>query len=263
MWLKIFPIIIFLIIIPVVSADFQCQLREGSCPVQEKCILKQYQANNSHVGTCNSTYNYSICCTEIALVKYDRGECTEGGKIVSIYQLNNSHVAQRNYFDIKVCARFQNDDVIANIRNGCNSDEVALFTLYQLNDSHIGDLHYQPTNTICIQNPPVHSGSLSMGVPYLITNDTNITMNVSPTENYTLEVGKWCNFDWECQSGKCIENVCAGKKSVASQILSYKDVLLFAGSGLTFISYLIWINLRKKKKIKTIYTEKERGKTKY
>ena len=85
---------------------------------------------------------YSLSCAI-------RANCNADEKcLFSLYNTENSHVGNCNYFDYKLCC----DEIInAEIKDSCISNEAAILSLYQENDSHVefGSENYQ--KKLCIQ----------------------------------------------------------------------------------------------------------------
>jgi len=122
-----------------------------TCSTGETCIFEVLdQENNTHVGSCDSTYTTRVCCTELSSVAI-RSSCNadEGG-IISMYQTSNSHAGRRDYYSNIVCAKNTTNPIVANMRSSCLARETCAFTVFQQNNTHVGRCGYYSTS-VCIQ----------------------------------------------------------------------------------------------------------------
>jgi hypothetical protein len=82
-----------------------------------------------------------------ALVCAIRDACFPGETcIFSVYQVNNSHVAECGYYPYSVCC---SDVTSSAIRTTCIGDENPILSVYQLNNSHVARLGYYGLN-VCV-----------------------------------------------------------------------------------------------------------------
>ena len=129
-----------------------CTFRSTACSGSENCTFKVFQENDSHVGTCDSNYPISVCCTEITSATI-RSSCnSDEGGIASMYATSNAHAGRKDYYSNIVCAKTANNPVVANIRGDtdCFSRETCAFTMFQQNNTHVGRCTYY-SNRLCIQ----------------------------------------------------------------------------------------------------------------
>ncbi len=132
-------------------ATSTCTFRT-SCNSGETCLFEVLQENNTHVGSCDSTYTTKICCTEIDSVAI-RSSCNANeGAIVSMYATSNSHAGRKDYYSNVVCARNTStgNPVLATMRSSCLARENCAFTVFQQNNTHVGRCGYYGTS-LCIQ----------------------------------------------------------------------------------------------------------------
>ncbi len=121
-----------------------------TCNGDETCIFEVLQENNTHVGSCDSTYTTKICCTEITSATI-RSSCNAGeGGVVSMYETSNAHAGRKDYYSSIVCAKTASNPVVTNIRTSCLAREACAFTIFQQNNTHVGRCGYY-TNSLCMQ----------------------------------------------------------------------------------------------------------------
>lgn len=148
-------IIVFIALIAVLasgsSAIPACTFRDTSCSGGETCMFKVFQENNTHVGSCDSNYPISVCCTEVTAATIRTPSCNadEGG-VMSFYATSNSHAGRKDYYSSVLCTKTSSNPIVANVRSSCLDREGCLAAVFQQNDTHVGKCGYYG-NSLCIQ----------------------------------------------------------------------------------------------------------------
>ncbi|MCS7123486.1 MAG: CARDB domain-containing protein [Candidatus Aenigmarchaeota archaeon] len=175
----------FLIFIPIV-ASLQCRLTNESCSVNEVCIIRMYERNNSHAASCDFTsYNYRICCDTIRFSSVKTNCSIDEGGILSLAKLNNSHVEKYKYtnYPFHICAKFDaGSPVTTNIRdNNCFENETVVVSINSYTNSHIAEANYY-SKKVCISHYPdllLNQSSIELNDSYIVVGDVvNITIKV-------------------------------------------------------------------------------------
>lgn len=61
-------------------------------------------------------------------------------EMFTVYQHNNSHIAQSGYYNFSVC--FPSEINIVLRKGNCSINEICILSQYQLNNSHVGQCNY-------------------------------------------------------------------------------------------------------------------------
>jgi len=124
-------------------------------------------------------YSYSVCCDRV--FSYINQTCNSStSAILSFYQQNNTHVAEPNSYNLKLCAGYPTYPIECKIReNACFEDETCIVSLYDVRNSHVAECSYYKYKLCCKKLSDLMVNSSSLQFPQPLIFGDNVTINIT------------------------------------------------------------------------------------
>ncbi|MEM5869862.1 MAG: hypothetical protein QXR09_01700 [Candidatus Aenigmatarchaeota archaeon] len=232
--MKSFLSLAFFLLLPTLVLAYSCNLRQG-CLENEVAILSLAKNGNAHAADYNFDYQYKLCCSN-AVYSSIKTKCEgEETEVISLYKLNNSHVAKKDHAQYKLCVKFTSY-MNCILNSTCNVGE-CLGSLAKETNSHIGPCNYYPYQ-ICCGNLTV---TVEAGGPY-VKYTTAPTVLIAGEVKFAGEPASFANVTIRIYEGsvlKLIRELIAssdGKYFVAIPNFDYGGYLVNVSANYSFAS---------------------------